>query len=83
MKLYKQEFNTFITEEGDIYFYDVVKLDDADLIRRENLLRTVQKIEQKYLTDDIMEMMKLGITRKEMIMYIDAKHDLLCVYGIK
>ena len=83
MKLYRQEFNTFITEEGDIYFYDVVKLDDADLIKRENLLHTVQKIEQKYLTDDIMEMMKLGITRKEMIMYIDAKHDLLTIYGIK
>ena len=83
MKFCKQNFNTFVTEEGDIYFYDVIKLDDADLIQRENLLHTVEKIERKYLTDDIMEMMKLGITRKEMMMYIDAKHDLLTMYGIK
>lgn len=72
--------NTFIMEDGQIIFFEEAKIpkDQLDCLNACNLI--CRRMEERYETADIFEMMRNGASRKELIQYMDSKHSLM-VWG--
>ena len=72
--------NTFITDDGEIIMCNAWELTEDQLDSMAACEAIVKRVEDRYGTKDIYTMMLMGIGRKTLIRYIDAKHDLLCLY---
>ena len=72
--------NTFIMEDGQIIFFEEEKIpkDQLDCLNACNSI--CRRMEERYETADIFEMMRNGASRKELIQYMDSKHSLM-VWG--
>lgn len=73
--------NTFITDDGNIIFCNAWEYDEEQLSHIAECEMVINKVEKKYGTSDIKTMMLEGISRKLLIRYMDAKHDLTVLYG--
>ena len=73
--------NTYIDENGAVTFVDVFELNENDMDQIAKCERCCGRIEKKYQTTDVIEMMKRNAKRSEVVDYIMAKHDLLMLYG--
>lgn len=74
--------NTFVTDDGQIIFCNAWELSKKDLDEIAVMEATVDAIERRYKTKDIKTMMLSGISKRLLKLYIDAKRDLLVLYGI-
>ena len=72
--------NTFIDEDGSVVFVEAFELDEDDLDNAISCERVRDRIEKKYGTKDIYEMMKRNASRKDVINYLNVRHDLM-MYG--
>lgn len=79
----KEMDNTFITDDGQIIFCNAWELDEYDLDHISQCETVVKRVEERYKTKDISTMMLEGIGRNALRSYIDAKRDLLVLYGIE
>lgn len=74
--------NTFVTDDGQIIFCNAWELSKKDLDEIAVTEATVDAIERRYKTKDIKTMMLSGISKRLLKLYVDAKRDLLVLYGI-
>ena len=72
--------NTFIYEDGSVVFVEAFELDRNDLNNATSCERRRDRIEKKYGTKDIFEMMKRNASRKDVFDYLNIRHDLM-MYG--
>ena len=74
--------NVFISNEGEMIIINSFELDDEDLDDIMFMESIRDRIQKKYQTKDVYEMMRKNIPRKELLRYLDAVHDLIYYYGI-
>ena len=72
--------NTFIYEDGSVVFVEAFELDEDDLDNAIICEQVRDRIEKKYGSKDIYEMMKRNASRKDVINYLNVRHDLM-MYG--
>ena len=72
--------NTFIGEDGQIIFIEEFKIpkDQLDALSACDSIR--RRMENRYETTDIFEMIRKGASRKEVIQYVDSRQSLM-VWG--
>ena len=69
--------NVFISDSGEMILLDVEEMDEFTRMHLNMCNEYCNHITGKYGTSDIETMLKVGITRKEIIHYIDARHDMI------
>ena len=74
--------NVFISETGEIIMVNSFELEDEDLDEIVFMEGIRDRIQKKYQTKDVYEMMRKDISRKELMRYLDAVHNLMYEYGI-
>ena len=69
--------NVFVTDDGQLILLEIFEMDEAWQEHLEICNRRCRMTEKKYGTKDPIEMLKKNASRKDIVKYMDAKHDLL------
>lgn len=69
--------NTFISADGQFIFVVEEKIPKDQINHINACNKLCRSMEERYGTKDIFEMMEKEASRKELIQYLDAKHDLM------